>query len=177
MMKPARLSRELREGNHPLLANRRKIVGLSITALGCMGLISLYQMGIIRHLPDPPLPGIDSDKVDASAEAYEHLQMGDAFIGMVSYAGTAALAAMGGRTRARKQPWIPLAMAAKAGFDAVQAARLTWDQYAKHRAACLWCLIASAATFAAAACTVPEAQIAVRRLRGEMPAGGFRPPH
>ncbi|MFA5515085.1 MAG: vitamin K epoxide reductase family protein [Desulfuromonadales bacterium] len=165
-MNPAQLSRELREGHDPLLDNRRKMVGLALTAMGCMGLISLYQMGIVNHLPDPPLPGINSDKVDASAEAYERLQMGDAFIGMVSYAGTAALAAMGGRKRARKQPWIPLAMAAKAGFDALPAARLTYDQYAKHRAACIWCLIASAATFATAALALPESRMAVRHLRG-----------
>jgi uncharacterized membrane protein len=166
-MKPAELSRELRKSSDPTLNNRRKIVGMSMTALGCMGLISLYQIGIIKHIPDPPLPGIDSDKVDASEEAYEHLQMGDAFIGMVSYAGTAALAAAGDKDRARKQPWIPLAMAAKAGFDALQSARLTYDQYAKHRAACVWCLIASAATFATAVLVIPEARSATRHLLRE----------
>jgi hypothetical protein len=49
-MKPKKLSRELRQGHDPLLDNRRKIVGLSLSAMGCMGLISLYQTGIIEHL-------------------------------------------------------------------------------------------------------------------------------
>lgn len=166
-MDPEELGRELRERRDPLLDNRRKIVGLSLTALGCMGLISLCQMGIIRHIPDPPLPGIDSDKVDASEEAYGHLQMGDAFIGLVSYAVTAALTAMGGAERAKERPWFPLAMAAKTGFDAAQAAKLTYDQFARHRAACLWCLIASAAPFAAAALALPEARSALRHWRGK----------
>ncbi len=61
------------------------------------------------------------------------------------------LAAMGGKNRVKEQPWIPLALAAKVGADALQAAKLTYDQNAKHRAACFWCLVAAAATFA----TVP----------------------
>ena len=55
-------------------------------------------------------------------------------------------------------------MAVKAGFDALQAARLTYDQFARHRAACVWCLIASAATFATSALVVPEARSAVRHV-------------
>ena len=42
-----------------------------LAAAGSMGLIALYQMGIIRHLPEPPFPMLDADKVDASSEAYE----------------------------------------------------------------------------------------------------------
>ncbi len=43
---------------------------MTLTAMGSMGLISLYQLGIVKYLPDPPLPGFDSDKVDAAPEAY-----------------------------------------------------------------------------------------------------------
>lgn len=138
----------------------------SMTAIGCMGLIALYQIGVIKHLPEPPLPALDADKVDASEEAYSHLQMGDAFIGLGSYAATMGLAAMGAKDRAKTQPWIPLALAAKAGVDALQAAKLTYDQYAKHRAACFWCLVAAAATFVTAALVVPEARAAARELEG-----------
>ncbi len=38
------------------------------------------------------------------------------------------LAAIGGKNRVKEQPWIPLALAAKAGADALQAAKLTYDQ-------------------------------------------------
>lgn len=129
-----------------------------------MGLIALYQMGVIRHLPEPALPGLDGEKVDASDEAYSHLQMGDAFLGLGSYAATMGLAAMGGKKRASAQPWIPLVLAAKAGADAAQAAKLTYDQFAKHKAACFWCLIAAGATFVTAALAIPEARAAAGEL-------------
>ncbi len=104
-MKPEELSRQLRQGSGEFLARRRKIVGLALTAAGSMGLISLYQMGIIKHLPEPPLPYFDGDKVDAAAEAYAMLSTPDAVIGLGSYATTLGLAAMGGQDRAtREQP-------------------------------------------------------------------------
>ncbi len=164
-MTPTQLSEQLRTASGDYLYERRGIVVASLTAIGCMGLIALYQMGVIKHLPEPKLPGLDADKVDASEEAYSHFEMGDAFIGLGSYAATMGLAAMGPKDRAKTQPWIPLALAAKAGADAVQAARLTYDQFAKHKAACLWCLVAAAATFVTAALAVPEARAAAEQLR------------
>ncbi len=125
-MRPEELSRQLRQGSGEFLARRRKIVGLALTAAGSMGLISLYQMGIIKHLPEPPLPRFDADKVDAAAEAYAKLSTPDAVIGLGNYAATLGLAAMGGQDRATERPWIPLALAAKVAFDAVQAGNSAW---------------------------------------------------
>jgi hypothetical protein len=124
-MTPTQLSKELRTGSGDFLEERRSVVALSLTAIGCMGLIAAYQMGLIRRLPDLPLPLMDAEKVDASDEAYEKLSTPDAFIGLGSYAATMGLAAMGGKDRAQEQPWIPLALAAKASVDALQAAKLT----------------------------------------------------
>ena len=158
------LSKELRTGSGDFLEERRGVVVASLTAIGCMGLIALYQMGVIKHLPEPDLPWLDADKVDASEEGYAHLQMGDAAIGLGSYAITLGLAAMGPKDRATTQPWIPLALAAKATADAAQAAKLTYDQFAKHKAACLWCLIAAAATFVTLPLVLGEAAVAARNL-------------
>jgi len=102
-----------------------------------MGFIALYQLGLIRHLPDPPLPMMNADRVDGSAEAYERFRMPDAVLGFGSYAVTMALAAMGGTRRARETPWIPLALAAKIAFDASNAGKLSVDQWTKHRAFCV----------------------------------------
>jgi uncharacterized membrane protein len=170
-MRPEDLSRELRTGSSPFLSRRRGVVGLSLAAVGSMGLIALYQMGLIRHLPEPPLPGFNADKVDASAEAYARFSMPDAVLGLGSYAATMGLAAMGGADRAATHPWLPLALAAKVGFDVLQAGKLTWDQWAKHRAFCVWCLVAAGATFAAAPLVVSEARTALGTLVGG-PAGG-----
>lgn len=167
-MNPQELSRELRGEDGRWLKNRRTIVGLSFTAAECMQLVGLYQMGLIRHLPDPPLSGFDSDKVDASEEAYEKLSMPDAYLGLVSYAATAALSAMGGPERARDRPWIPALMGVKAIVDAAQAGKLTWDQWAKHRAFCIWCLIAAGATFATVPLAMPEALAGVKKLTGRL---------
>lgn len=163
-MTATQLSKELRTGHGGFLEERRGVIALSLTAIGCMGLIALYQTGIIRRLPDLPLPLMDADKVDASDEAYSHLQMGDAFLGLGSYAATMGLAAMGPKDRAEKQPWIPLALAAKATADAAQAAKLTYDQWAKHKAFCIWCLVAAAATFAIVPLVLGEAAVAARNL-------------
>src|SRR5438270_5278672 len=158
----ARLSRELRTETGGDLRRRRSIAGLSLVASASMGFIALYQLGIIRHLPDPPLPMMDADAVDASPEAYEKLGTPDAVLGLGSYAATMALAAMGGSRRAREAPWIPLALAAKIAFDAANAAKLSVDQWTRHRAFCFWCLIAAAATFATVPLIVPEAMADAR---------------
>jgi uncharacterized membrane protein len=74
------------------------------------------------------------------------------------------LAAMGGKDRAKEQPWIPLALAAKASVDALQAAKLTYDQWAKHKAFCIWCLVAAGATFATVPLVMGEAAAALRQI-------------
>ncbi len=130
-----------------------------------MGLISLYQLGVIKHLPDPPLPGLDSDKVEAAPEAYSWFQTPDGPTGLGSYAATLGLAAMGGKKRAAERPLTPLALAAKVTLDALQAGKLTVDQVTKQRALCVWCLIAAGATFAAVPLVIPGARAALHHLR------------
>ena len=162
-MNPTKLSNQLRCDSEDFLEERRSVIALSLTAIGYMGLIALYQTGLIRSLPDLPLPMTDADKVDASDEAYAKLQAPDAVIGLGSYTVTMDLAAIGGKDRARKQPWIPLALAGKAAADALQAAKLTYDQWAKH-AFCIWCLVAAGATFATVPLVIGEAAAAARQL-------------
>jgi uncharacterized membrane protein len=140
------------------------VIGLSLAAASSMGLIALYQAGVIRHIPESPLPALNADKVDASAEAFERLEVGDAFLGFVSYGTTMLLAAMGPPDRARRQPWIPLALAGKVAFDVATAAKLTVDQWVKHKAFCFWCLVAAAATFATAPLVVGEARSSLSAL-------------
>ncbi len=166
-MKPEELSRQLRSGSGKFLARRRGIVGLELIAVGSMSLITLYQLGIIKHLPEPPLPGLDADKVDASAEAYSRFATPDGVLGIGNYAMTIGLAAMGGENRANEQPWLPLALAAKIAFDASQAIRLFFDQKTKYHAFCSWCLLAAATTLVAIPLAIPETYAAVRRVLGK----------
>lgn len=163
-MEASQLSHTLRNESDPYLARRRAILGLSLGAAGSMAVISLYQMGILRHLPEPPLRGLDADKVDAADEAYARLSTPDAVIGLTSYSLTAFSAAAGEPRRAQTRPWLPLAMGAKVAIDAAQAARLTWNQWSKQRAFCAWCLLAAGATFSMMPLAIPEARCAARQL-------------
>lgn len=163
-MKPEELSRELRGSRAGFMAQRRGIAALSLAAIGLMGLISLYQLGLIKHLPEPPLPFFDADKVDAAPEAYALFNTPDGVIGLGSYALTLGLAAIGRPDRAERQPWLSLALAAKVGFDTSQAARLTLNQWTKQKAFCFWCLLASAATLFTIPLVVPETKAALGKL-------------
>lgn len=160
---PAKLSTEIRQAEDPLTQRRRRIVWLSLTSATSMAVIALYQIGATTHVPEPPLPMLDADKVDGSEEAYAKLSVGDAFLGFVSYGVTMLLAAAGGPRRHVSHPWLPRALAVKAAFDAAQAAKLTVDQWTKHRAFCSWCLAAAGATFAVIPAVMPELRASMRR--------------
>lgn len=162
---PQQLSQEWRQSSQAFLPQRRKVAGCSLLAAGAMGVIALYQMGIIPHLPEPPLPFLNADKVDASAEAYSRFATPDAALGVTSYAVTLLLAAMGSADRATTQPALPLALAAKMLFDVAQAGRLTVDQWTKQRAFCFWCLVAAGATFVSAPAVFPETRAAWQTIR------------
>lgn len=54
LMNPTQLSHELRNGQSPDLTRRRWIIGLSLVTVVAGQIVTLYQTGIIKHLPDPP---------------------------------------------------------------------------------------------------------------------------
>lgn len=162
---PARLSRELREESSPELARRRAAIGLSFVGVAIGGIVGAYQTGLLKRLPDI-LPGklFDAEKVDASDYAYKRMQTPDALLMMVSYGITAALAAAGGKNRAEENPALPLAGAAKAGYDLVTALRLAREEWAENKALCSWCQIATLASAATFALTLPEATRAAKAV-------------
>ena len=61
---------ELQQKKTEGLKRRRKIIGLSLLGMGAMAAVTLFQTGILKHLPDPPIDGFDSDKVNSSDTAY-----------------------------------------------------------------------------------------------------------
>jgi len=160
-----RVSDDLRRGESPHLTRRRRQTALVLGATAAMGVVSLYQTGILRTLPDPPVPGVDSDKVDASGEAYVLLRTPDANLSIANYGVTLILIGMGGADRARELPLVPLLAAAKLASDAAGAAWLTLEQLTKHRALCTYCLAAAGATVAALPQALPEARAAWAHLR------------
>ncbi|HEX6777450.1 MAG TPA: vitamin K epoxide reductase family protein [Ktedonobacterales bacterium] len=163
---PEVLSQQLRQASDRFLRERRGVIGLSLVAATALSLISLYQMGILKRLPEPKLPRFNAEKVNSSAEAYRWLETPDAFLGLGSYVATMTLAAMGGPKRAEEQPWIPLALAAKVGADTALAGFQVLMQARKLRTFCSWCLLTGVASFGSIPLVIPEARYALKQLMG-----------
>ncbi|WP_250121755.1 vitamin K epoxide reductase family protein [Chroococcidiopsis sp. CCMEE 29] len=166
-MEPKQLSQELRQGKNPDMTRRRAIIGLSMLG-GSMGqLVTLYQTGIVSHLPDPPGQQLfDADRVDASNYAYSRFNSPDGPIMVVNYALTGWLAAAGGLDRARRNPLIPIAMGVKLVLDSVVAAELAREEWSENKAFCEYCQVATVCSVASLALAVPEVLTAVRTLLG-----------
>lgn len=139
------LSETLRSDRSSHMRNRRAIAALSLLAAAPLGVVALWQLGLIRKLPDPPLKSFDAEKVNGAAQAYDKFSTPDAILGIGSLAATMALAGMGGPDRGRI---VTLAMAGKVVLDAIVAGKLTIDQATKYRAFCILCLLSAGATAA-----------------------------
>jgi hypothetical protein len=164
-LSPTQLSTELRTGSSPDLTRRRWGIGLSFAGAAIGTVVSLYQTGILKRLPDI-LPGklFDAEKVDASDYAYKRLQSPDGPLMVMTYAATAALIAAGGAERAERQPALPLAAAGKALYDLGTCLKLAQEEWAENRKLCSWCQVATAFSAVTAALALPEAVRAGRRL-------------
>ncbi|UOR06605.1 vitamin K epoxide reductase family protein [Hymenobacter aerilatus] len=165
-MNPTQLSHELRNGQSPDLKRRRWIIGLSLVTVAAGQIVTLYQTGIIKHLPDPPLDVFDSDKVDASDYGYKRLDTPDAAPMMITGALTATLAAAGGMERATTTPWLPVAMGVKTVVDVVTNLTLAREEWKENKALCFYCQASSVAALAALALAMPETVKAAKNLFG-----------
>ncbi len=165
-MSPSQLSHELREGQSADLTRRRWIIGLSLVTVAAGQIVSLYQTGIIKHLPDPPLDVFDSDKVDASDYAYKRLQSPDAPAMIVTGGITTMLAAAGGLNRAETLPALPLALAGKTLLDVATNVLLGVEEWQANKKLCFYCQLSTVAAIAAAVLALPEAVKAGKNLLG-----------
>ena len=162
---PDRLSRELREGRSPDLTRRRWAIGLSYAGMAIGAIVGAYQTGMIKRLPDiAPGDLFDAEKVDASDYAYRRLQTPDAFMMIITYGITAALAAAGGKERAEQNPALPVALAGKAAYDLVTCLRLAREEWQENQALCSWCQVATLLSAGTLALALPEARKAAAAL-------------
>jgi uncharacterized membrane protein len=161
---PRRLSLELRRGEGGDLRRRRWIVGLSFLGAAMGQVVGLYQMGVLRRLPDLPTRWTDASRVDASDYAYRSYRMPDGLMMVATYAVTAMLAGAGGRDRARDLPLVPIALGAKTLYDAVLCLRLAREEWRENHAFCSYCQTATVASLASVALAMPEALRAAEEL-------------
>lgn len=157
------LRSELQKKETKNLRRRRAIIGLSLLGMGAMTAVSLFQTGIIKHLPDPPIEGFNSDKVNSSETAYM-LGAPDGTISLASLAANIPLASFGGEDRAEQQPVVPLIAAGKAFIEAVVAGWYFCQMPVKEKAWCGYCVTGALANFGIAALTLPEAHDAWNAL-------------
>lgn len=162
---PEELSRDLRHGQGLFLKRRRTIIGLSFFSCAVLGTVALYQIGILKKLPQPSGRCFDTGKVNGSGEAYSMFATPDAFIGLASYAVTAGLAAMGSEDRSRTHPWRALAMGSKLVADAAMAGKLTMDEFRKFHAFSVWSVLTALATWTALPLAFPETKVAFRQWK------------
>ena len=146
------------------MRERRWIAGLSMFSGMVMSGIGLFQMGIIRRMPQPRSRWFDAETINGSPQAYSILHTPDALLGAMSYAATACLAGASDPDRAQTAPWIPLAMEAKLAADAALAVTMTMTQWTRYRVFCFGCILSAGATFAAAALGAREAAAALRTI-------------
>ena len=162
-MKPSQLSQYLRKADDAELHRRRWTVGLSLFGVAMGQIVTAYQTGLIPHLPDPPPHDLfDADQVDASDYAYENYVTPDGVMMIANYAVTAWLASAGGPDRAERKPWLSIATAGKAVFDAGLCLSLAKKEWQENRALCAYCQAATVASLVTVATTLPEAIQAVR---------------
>jgi uncharacterized membrane protein len=163
-LEPAQLRKELQAGTSSDMRRRRAIVGFSLFGMASMAAVSLLQIGVVKHLPDPPLDSFDSDKVNSSDLAYQ-LGTPDGTLSLAGLAMNVPLAGFGGADRAQTTPHVPLIAGIKSGLEAIAAGWYFYQMPTKEKKWCAYCIAGAFANFAIFALTVPEALKAVTRLR------------
>lgn len=156
---PEELRTGLQEDTSADMRRRRAIIGASMIGSIAMGVVSLLQMGVVKHLPDPPTrkPHFDTDKVNSSDEAYGY-GMPDGPLTLALHSLNLALAAAGPPDRAELRPFLPIAASLLSGAQAAVAAKyLFYTMPRVDKAWCPYCVVDAATHFATFALTLPEA--------------------
>ncbi len=160
---PQKLRKELQQGQTKALQKRRAIIALSLLGMGAMTAVSLFQTGVIGHLPDPPIDSFDSDKVNSSDTAYA-LGVPDGTLSLASLATNIPLAAFGGADRSTERPIVPIFAAGKSIVEAIVAGWYFYQMPAKEHAWCGYCITGAICNIGIAALSVPEALQAYESL-------------
>ena len=163
-LSPSALSRALRTARTPSLRRRRNVVGLSALGLLDFSIISLYQTGVIKHLPDLPGDLFDSDYVNASDEAYQ-FGAPDAPISAVIYALNMVLATAGGTKKTGRHPAFDLLLGATLVANAGGAVNYLVNMATKQKKVCLYCVAGAAINVASLVVAWPTVRDSVRAIR------------
>ena len=158
------IRRELRKGKSDSLKRRRQIALLSAIGAADMGVVSLYQMGVIKKLPDLPGAIFDSNKVNASKSAYV-MGLPDGPVSLGMYALNLILASAKGSHRTGRSPWFDFLLAGAVLGSAAGTVAYLSDMFFKQKKACPYCLVAAGLNFAMLPLVLQEAKESWNVLR------------
>jgi len=147
------------------LDRRRKIICLSAIGLVDFSIISLYQTGVIKKLPDLPFPIFDSNKVNASESAYQ-FGVPDGPISATVYGLTMALAAAGGSENASRKPIFDVLLGGAIAGNAAGGVYYLYDMIFKQKKICLYCVTGAAINIASAIIIFPTVLKSLKKLFG-----------
>jgi uncharacterized membrane protein len=153
-MNPTAIRDVLRTGHNEDLDARRKVILLSALGLIDFSIISLYQTGVIKHLPDIPHPLFDSDKVNASKDAYM-FGAPDGPISAVAYAATMVLASAGGSKNTGRSPVFDVALGGIIAGNAAGAVFYLYKMIFVQKKICMYCVTGAAINIASAVIIAP----------------------
>lgn len=145
------------------MERRRKVAGLAALGLVDFAVISLYQIGAIRHLPDLPGRLFDSDRVNASRRAYA-MGLPDGTTGAGLYALILMLASAGGTRETGRHPVLDFLLAGAVAAAAGGAAHYLYDMVRHQKRACVYCIAGAGLNFSMVRWVLPEAMAGIRWL-------------
>lgn len=125
--------------------NRREIALLSAIGLIDFVPISLYQLGIIRHLPDFPGELFNSDYVNASKEA-QVAGLPDGPLSLLMYAANLVL--VSGALRKKKRNVFDYLIAANSLGQAAGGAYYLYNMASRQKKVCVYCVTGAMINFA-----------------------------
>jgi uncharacterized membrane protein len=164
---PDRLRRRMQTDESRNMRLRRATVAVSLAGIATMAATTLLQMGVVKRLPDPPVGGFDTRKVNLSDEAFSYGGP-DSPINILAHALNIVAAATGGPDRTRRHPWLPLLAAALETPQSLIAAKYLFYQMPYvDKAWCPYCILDALAHFATLGLVLPEAVEAARELLGD----------
>lgn len=155
----------LRNNHSDDLDRRRKIICLSAIGIVDFSIISLYQTGVIKSLPDLPFPIFDSDKVNTSKSAYR-FGVPDGTLGATGYGLTMALASAGGDENASRKPIFDVLLGGVIAGNAAGGLFYLYDMAFKQKKICLYCVTGAAINIASAIIIVPTVLKSLKKMFG-----------
>src|SRR5690242_1457412 len=123
------IPKELTSGRGAKLSARRRIAALAGALTANFAILGMRQYGVIRHLPDPPVRGFNSDAVLTSRAAYP-FGVPDSALAVIGLGGIIALATAGG---AHRPGWIDKLLAAGVAGGVASATYYLFQMYRQRR--------------------------------------------